>query len=249
MSDAFAGQVAVVTGASRGIGREIARALGQEGVRIVVNYAHQQAAAEGIVAQLQEAGTEAIAIRADVSQPAEASALIHAATQRFGRLDILVNNAGITRDGLLLRMKDEDWYDVLHTDLSSAFFCLRAAARPMIRQRYGRVINVASIAGVMGNAGQTNYAAAKAGMIGLTKAAARELADRGITVNAVAPGFIETEMTEELTPEQRERAASQIPVRALGKTADVARAVVFLADPQQAYVTGQVLHVDGGLAM
>jgi len=243
------GAAAVVTGGSRGIGRAICLALAAAGARVAVGYHSRADAAQEVVAAIAAAGGTAFAVAGDVGARAEADAVIAAAHERFGRLDILVNNAGVTRDGLLLRMSDEAWRQVLAADLDGAFFCLRAAAKIMLRQRGGRIVNLASVAGTVGNAGQANYSAAKAGLIGLTRAAAAELASRQITVNAVAPGFIETEMTSVLPPAAREAAAGRVPLGRFGRPEDVAQAVLYLASPAAAYITGTVLVVDGGLTM
>ena len=248
MSGRFDGKVAVVTGGARGIGRALTDAFAREGAKVVISGRD-----EGVLEQARCAvvagGAEAIAVRADVSQEADADALCDRALEAFGRADILVNNAGVTRDGLLLRMKDADWEQVLATNLTGAFHCIRAFAKPMMKQRWGRIVNVSSVVGLTGNAGQANYAASKAGLLGLTKAVAKELASRHITVNAVAPGFIETAMTDALTDKVREGLLAQIPMGRLGKPEDVARAVAFLCSEDAAYVTGQVLTVDGGMVM
>jgi 3-oxoacyl-[acyl-carrier protein] reductase len=241
-------RVAVVTGASRGIGRSISLALAAKGATIVA-VDMDQAATEAIVAELQAAGAKALAVVGNVTVSADVERMIDAATEAFGRVDILVNNAGITRDGLLMRMKDEDWDAVLNVNLKGAFLCTRAAFKVMSKQRYGRIVNIASVVGQMGNAGQANYCASKAGLIGLTKSNARELAKRSITVNAVAPGFIATAMTDALSEKVRDELTAQIPLERLGSADDIANAVVFLASEQSAYITGHVLSVNGGMYM
>lgn len=241
-------RIAVVTGASRGIGRSIALALAAKGA-VIVAVDMDQAATDAVVAELQAAGAKALAVVGNVTVPADVERMIDAATEAFGRVDILVNNAGITRDGLLMRMKDEDWDAVLSVNLKGAFLCTRAAFKVMSKQRYGRIINIASVVGQMGNAGQANYCASKAGLIGLTKSNARELAKRSITVNAVAPGFIATAMTDALSDKVREELTAQIPLERLGSADDIANAVVFLAAEQSGYITGHVLSVNGGMYM
>jgi len=242
-------KVAVVTGASRGIGRAIAMELARRGAKVVVNYKTSAGAAEEVVSAIQGAGGEAIAVKADVSKLDEAQALIKSATDAFGRLDILVNNAGVTRDMLLAMMKEEDWDAVLATNLKSAFNCCKAALRPMMRQRYGRIVNITSVAGVAGNPGQTNYAASKAGLIGFTKSLAKEIGARQITVNAVAPGFVETELTMDLPADLKEAAIKATPLGRWGTAEEMAYAVAFLASDEAAFITGQTLSVDGGLVM
>ncbi|MGE7950225.1 3-oxoacyl-[acyl-carrier-protein] reductase [Lysinibacillus xylanilyticus] len=243
------GKVAVVTGASRGIGRAIALKLANEGAKVVVNYSGSQAKAEEVVAMIQENGGEAIAVQGSVSKTEEVTALMDAAVKTFGSLDILVNNAGITRDNLLMRMKEDEWDDVLDTNLKGVFLCTKAVTRQMMKQRAGRIINISSIVGVAGNAGQANYVAAKAGVIGLTKTTAKELASRNILVNAIAPGFIETEMTDQLPDDIKQGMLTQIPLAKLGQPEDIAKAVVFLASDDANYMTGQTLHIDGGMVM
>ncbi|MDK2784862.1 MAG: 3-oxoacyl-[acyl-carrier protein] reductase [Bacillota bacterium] len=240
---------AVVTGASRGIGRAIALELARLGAPVAVNYAGRREAAQEVVDLITARGGRAVAIQADVAEPAEAQRLVGEAEALLGPVGILVNNAGITRDNLLLRMKEEDWEDVLKTNLSGVFHCTQAALRGMLKRRNGRIISIASIVGLTGNAGQANYAAAKAGIIGFTKSVAKEVASRGITVNAVAPGFIATEMTGKLPVEVQEAYRNRIPLGRFGEPEDVARAVAFLASEEAAYITGQVLAVDGGLAL
>ncbi len=243
------GRVALVTGASGGLGRAVATALAAEGAAVAVHYWSNRAAAEGVVEEITGRGGRAVALQGDLTDPAVPGRLVEETLASLGGLHILVNNAGIVRDTLILRMRDEDWEEVLGTNLTAAFRCTRAALRPMIRQRFGRIINVASIAAQVGNTGQANYAAAKAGLIGLTKATAREVASRGITVNAVAPGLIDVGMTAHLGAEQVQRFKEQIPLGRLGTAQEVAHAVVYLASDDAAYVTGQVLNVDGGLVM
>ena len=241
-------RLAIVTGASRGIGKSISLALAACGAKIVA-VDIDLAATEAMVAELKANGTEAIAVQGNVTLSADAEKMVQAAVEAFGRVDILVNNAGITRDALLLRMKDEDWDAVLNVNLKGAFLCSRAAAKVMSKQRYGRIINIASVVGQMGNAGQANYCASKAGLMGLTRSNARELARRNVTVNAVAPGFIATDMTDALPEKTREELAAQIPLERLGSAEDIAHAVVFLAQEKSGYITGQVLAVNGGMYM
>jgi 3-oxoacyl-[acyl-carrier protein] reductase len=241
-------RVALVTGSSRGIGRAIALRLAADGARVLVNYRTGAEAADAVVAAIKAAGGEASAAAGDVTDPAAAEALVEAAMDRFGRLDILVNNAGVTRDGLLMKMKDQDWDAVLATNLRSVFLMSRAAVRPMLRQRGGRIITITSIAGLDGNAGQTNYAAAKAGIVGFTKSLAKEIGGRGITVNAVAPGYIPTDLTRDLPTALLDEARRLTPLGRLGTAEDVAGAVAFLASGDAAFITGQVLRVDGGMA-
>ncbi|HXF50922.1 MAG TPA: 3-oxoacyl-[acyl-carrier-protein] reductase [Dehalococcoidia bacterium] len=243
----LSGKTALVTGGSRGIGRAIAVALASHGASVMVNYVRNAAAAEETVAALRALGVRAEAVQGDVAVPEEAVRIVQTAVEAFGRLDILVNNAGVTHDDLVLRLDQDDWDLVLNTNLRGAFFCTKTALRGMIRQRWGRIINVTSVAGLVGNAGQANYSAAKAGIIGFTKAVAKEVANRNITVNSIAPGFVETEMTRDLTEQQREAILRQIPAGRTGRPEDVAPAAVFLASEEAAYVNGHVLTVDGGL--
>lgn len=241
-------KIAVITGASRGIGRSIALALAAKGA-VIVAVDMDQASTDAVVVELQASGAKALGVVGNVTKTEDVERVISLAVENFGRVDILVNNAGITRDGLLVRMKDEDWDAVLSVNLKGAFLCSRAVSKVMAKQRYGRIINIASIVGQMGNAGQANYCASKAGLIGLTKSNARELAKRNITVNAVAPGFIATAMTDALSDKVREELAAQIPMERLGSSEDIANAVLFLASEQSGYITGQVLAVNGGMYM
>ena len=241
--------VALVTGGSRGIGRAICLELARQGAAVAVNYAGNEQAAQETVEACRALGVQAEAFQADVSDPAACESLIAQVKERFGRLDILVNNAGVTRDGLLMTAKPEDFDRVLDTNLKGAYFCMKAAAKLMMRQRYGRIVNLSSVVGLRGNPGQTGYAASKAGVLGLTKAAAKELASRNITVNAVAPGFIETDMTAVLPEKAKTAMLATIPMAAPGQPEDVARAAAFFARPESAYITGQVLCVDGGMAV
>jgi len=241
------GKVAIVTGGSRGIGRAVSLRLAREGADVAVVFAGNREKAEAVVGEIQEMGRRSVAIQADVSQADQVDAMVKQVIEAFGRIDILVNNAGITRDNLLLRLKEEDWDAVLSTNLKGVFLCTKAVTRQMMKQRFGRIINISSVVGLIGNPGQANYVAAKAGVIGLTKTAARELASRGITVNAIAPGFIETDMTAVLGEETREQMLGQIPLGRFGSAEDVAGAVAFLASDDAAYITGQTLNVDGGM--
>lgn len=243
------GKVAIVTGSSRGIGRAVAIQLAKAGAKVVVNYAGNKAAAEEVVELVKANGGEAVLCQGDVSKAEVAEELVKTAVDAFGRVDILVNNAGITRDTLLIRMKEEDWDSVLTTNLKGVFNCTKAVARVMMKQKSGKIVNMASVIGQMGNAGQANYAAAKAGVIGFTKATARELASRGITVNAVAPGFILTDMTAAVPEQAKEEHAKQIPLGRPGTPEDVAVAVLFLASDAANYITGQTVNVDGGMVM
>ena len=243
------GKTALVTGASRGIGRAIALCLAAEGARVAINYAGNVKAAEEVKTSIEAAGGTAILCQADIADSAAVEAMIADVVKEFGTIDILVNNAGITRDTLLMRMKDEDFAKVLDTNLKGVFYCTKAVSKLMMKKRAGRIINMASVVGLVGNAGQTNYAAAKAGVIGFSKSAAKELASRGITVNVVAPGFIGTDMTAGLPESVKEKMLTDIPLGRMGEPEDVANAVLFLASDQASYITGQVVNVDGGMVM
>ncbi|HLH80641.1 MAG TPA: 3-oxoacyl-[acyl-carrier-protein] reductase [Chthonomonas sp.] len=242
-------RVAIVTGASRGIGKAIALELANEGAKVVVNYNRNAASAEEIVKTLLEAGKEAVALQANVADASQVEKLVQSTVERFGRVDILINNAGVTRDKLVMRMSEEDWDTVLNTNLKGAFLCSRAVAPIFLRQRSGVIVNISSVIGKVGGPGQANYSASKAGLIGLTKSLAKELGSRNIRVNAIAPGFIETEMTEVLKPEQREAALKQIPLARFGDSREVARVAVFLCSDDASYIHGEVITVDGGLFM
>ncbi len=240
---------ALVTGASRGIGKAIALALAAKGYAVALNYAGNQAAAEAVKAEIEANGGKAFTIQGDVSKAEDVDRIFKTVKEEFGGLDVLVNNAGITRDGLLIRMKEENWDAVLSTDLKSAFLTTKAAAQLMMRKKKGSIVNIASVVGIMGNAGQANYAAAKAGVIGLTKACAKELAPRNVRVNAVAPGFIATDMTDVIPEKNKEIMLQSIPLGRMGQAEDVASCVCFLASDDASYITGQVLKVDGGMVM
>jgi len=242
------GKIALVTGAAQGIGRDIALALAADGADVAICDVNLDAA-QKTAGDIEAKGKKSLALKANVAASSEVTAMIEQVVEKFGRIDILVNNAGITRDGLILRMKDEDWDLVLSINLKGAFLCAKSALKYMTKQRAGTIINIASIVGAMGNAGQANYVASKAGLIGLTKTIAREYANRGITANAVAPGFIETAMTQALSENVRQELAKQIPMGKLGTPQDVANAVRFLASPWASYITGQVIHVNGGMYM
>ncbi len=243
------GRVALVTGGGRGIGREIAKKLAGNGAYVIINFNSSLSAAEDAVKEIEAEGGRARAYQCNVADFAETEKMIKGLLEEFGGIDILVNNAGITRDGLIMRMKEADFNAVVDTNLKGAFNCIRHVSASMVKRRSGRIISISSVSGIVGNAGQSNYSASKAGIIGLTKAAARELAGRGITVNAVAPGFIVTEMTDVLSEQIKENLQKQIPMGRFGSVTDVANAVAFLASDEAAYITGQVLSVDGGMAM
>jgi 3-oxoacyl-[acyl-carrier protein] reductase len=245
----MSGKVAVVTGGSRGIGRAVAVSLAEAGADVAIFYAGNHAAAEETVAEIRKLGRKGLALQVDVASGEQVESAMKQVIAEFGRIDILVNNAGITRDNLLMRMKEEEWDQVINTNLKGVFLCTKAVTRTMMKQRSGRIINISSVVGVMGNAGQANYVAAKAGVIGLTKTTARELAGRGITVNAIAPGYIETDMTSVLDEEVKKQMLTAIPLGRPGTARDVAEAVKFLASDSAAYITGQTLHVDGGMVM
>lgn len=243
------GKKALVTGASRGIGRAIAVALAEAGADVAVNYSGSEAAAGETAAAVEALGRQAILVKANVGKAEECDAMVKEVLGKFGAIDILINNAGITRDNLIMRMKEEEFDQVIETNLKGVFNGIKAVTRPMMKQRSGRIVNISSVVGVLGNAGQANYVAAKAGVIGLTKSSALELASRGITVNCVAPGFIETDMTDKLPQEMRESLSTRIPLARLGAAGDIAAAVRFLASDAASYMTGQTIHVDGGMYM
>ncbi len=243
------GKSALVTGASRGIGREIALELARQGANVAVNFSGSEAKANEVVDEIKALGREAFAVKCDVSNSEEVAAMVKGTIDTFGKLDILVNNAGITKDNLLMRMKEEEWDDVININLKGVFLCTKAVTRQMMKQRVGRIINIASVVGVSGNPGQANYVAAKAGVIGLTKTTAKELASRNITVNAVAPGFITTDMTDKLSEEVKTEMLKQIPLARLGEPKDIAKMTAFLASDDSSYITGQTLHINGGMVM
>ncbi|HEK6348592.1 TPA: 3-oxoacyl-[acyl-carrier-protein] reductase [Staphylococcus aureus] len=240
---------ALVTGASRGIGRSIALQLAEEGYNVAVNYAGSKEKAEAVVEEIKAKGVDSFAIQANVADADEVKAMIKEVVSQFGSLDVLVNNAGITRDNLLMRMKEQEWDDVIDTNLKGVFNCIQKATPQMLRQRSGAIINLSSVVGAVGNPGQANYVATKSGVIGLTKSAARELASRGITVNAVAPGFIVSDMTDALSDELKEQMLTQIPLARFGQDTDIANTVAFLASDKAKYITGQTIHVNGGMYM
>jgi 3-oxoacyl-[acyl-carrier protein] reductase len=243
------GKIAVVTGGSRGIGKALCLRLAGMGATVVVNYVSRPDAAEATVASIQEAGGNAVACQFDVADSEQVQAAFKKILADFGRVDILVNNAGITRDGLIAMMKEQAWDEVIDTNLKGAFNCIKAVSRPMMKQRWGRIVSITSVIGFAGNAGQANYAAAKAGMVGLTRSVAKELASRGVTVNGVAPGYIDTDMTKELAEEITEKIKAEIPMNSLGTVEDVAAAVAYLVSEEARYVTGQFIHVNGGMFM
>jgi 3-oxoacyl-[acyl-carrier protein] reductase len=245
----LSGKVALITGASRGIGRACAIKMAELGADVAVNYSSNRALAEEVVKQILNMGRKAVAIQADVSKQKEAENMVKRTIEALGSLDILVNNAGVTRDALLIRMKEEEWSRVLDTNLNSVFYTTKAASKYMMKKRQGRIINISSVVGVAGNAGQANYAASKAGIIGFSKSIAKELAQRNVLVNVIAPGFIETDMTDVLNEQQRDAILSAIPLRRYGKPMDVAKAAAFLASDESSYLTGQVIYVDGGMNM
>ncbi len=245
----LAEKIAVVTGASRGIGRDIAKTLAGKGATVIINYNGSAVKAAEVVTEIEAAGGKAEAVQCNVSEFDKAAELMDYVVNKYGRVDILVNNAGITRDNLLMKMDEEDFDAVIRTNLKGSFNCIRHISRQMLKQKGGRIINISSVSGVMGNAGQVNYSASKAGVIGMTKSVARELASRGITCNAVAPGFITTEMTDVLSDAVKESVSVQIPMRKFGETEDVANLVAFLASNEAKYITGQVICVDGGMAI
>lgn len=243
------GKVAVITGAGRGIGRAIALQFAETGFQVVINYRSSIAQVEELLTTISNAGGSAVAVQADISKEEEAKKLIDEAVKQFGRVDVLVNNAGITKDNLMMRMTEADFDSVIDINLKGAFFCMKFASAVMLKQRSGKIINISSVVGIMGNIGQVNYAASKAGIIGMTKSAAKELASRGITVNAVAPGFIESDMTDALSDKVKETLLAAIPLKRYGKAEEIAVAVSFLASDAANYITGHVLQVDGGMAM
>jgi len=242
-------RVAIVTGGGRGIGRAIALKLAEVGATVVINDVGDSTPAEGVAEEIRKMGRESLVVLADVSQSPEVAGLVDNTVEKYGKVDILVNNAGITRDQLIMRMSDDDWDKVLGINLKGVFLCSKAVLRPMMRQRWGRIISISSIVGLIGNAGQANYAAAKAGIIGLTRTIAKEVASRGITANAVAPGFIDTAMTQQLPDERRQELMNQVPLGFLGTPRDVAEVVAFLASEEARYITGQVVTVDGGISL
>lgn len=245
----LSGRIAVVTGGSRGIGKAIALELAENGANVVINYSKDSKGAQEVAENIRNKGIDCLTIKANVSFASEVENMVETIIEKYGRIDILVNNAGITRDSLLARMKEKDWDDVIDINLKGVYNCTKSVVKIMMKQRWGRVVNISSVVGITGNPGQTNYSAAKAGIIGFTKSCARELASRGITVNAVAPGFIRTDMTDKLRNEIKKELESKIPVGRLGKPEDVAHTVLFLVSSKADYITGQVINVDGGMVM
>ncbi|QSQ09848.1 3-oxoacyl-[acyl-carrier-protein] reductase FabG [Koleobacter methoxysyntrophicus] len=245
----LSGRIAVVTGGSRGIGKAIALELAENGANVVINYSKDSKGAQEVAEYIRNKGIDCLTIKANVSLASEVENMVETIIEKYGRIDILVNNAGITRDSLLARMKEKDWDDVIDINLKGVYNCTKSVVKVMMKQRWGRVVNISSVVGITGNPGQTNYSAAKAGIIGFTKSCARELASRGITVNAVAPGFIRTDMTDKLRNEIKKELESKIPVGRLGKPEDVAHTVLFLVSSKADYITGQVINVDGGMVM
>lgn len=243
------GKCAIVTGATRGIGKEIAKKYASQGANVVINYRSSDVEAKQLEAELKDLGVEILAVKADISNFDEAQRLVAEAKERFGNIDILVNNAGITKDGLIMRMKEEDFDRVIEVNLKGVFNCIRAVSPIMIKQRTGKIINMSSVVGIVGNAGQANYCAAKAGVIGMTKSLAKELASRGINVNAIAPGFIKTDMTSALSDKVKETIENNIPLKRIGEAEDIAEVALFLASRSSDYITGQVINVDGGMVM
>ena len=243
------GKCAVITGASRGIGKCIATKFAKEGANVVINYRNNEEEALKVKQELEDLGSQVLVVKADVSELEQAENLIKEAKKEFGRVDILVNNAGITKDNLIIRMKEEDFDSVIKTNLKGAFNCLKAVTPIMLKQKYGKIVNMASVVGVVGNPGQVNYCASKAGLIGMTKSLAKEIGSRNITVNAIAPGFIDTDMTKVLSDDQKKKILSQIPLNKFGNVEDIANVALFLGSENSNYITGQVIHVDGGMAM
>ena len=243
------GKCAVITGASRGIGKCIATKFAKEGANVVINYRNNEEEALKVKQELEDLGSQVLVVKADVSELEQAENLIKEAKKEFGRVDILVNNAGITKDNLIIRMKEEDFDSVIKTNLNGAFNCLKAVTPIMLKQKYGKIVNMASVVGVVGNPGQVNYCASKAGLIGMTKSLAKEIGSRNITVNAIAPGFIDTDMTKILSDDQKKKILSQIPLNKFGNVEDIANVALFLGSENSNYITGQVIHVDGGMAM
>lgn len=243
------GKCAVITGASRGIGKCIATKFAKEGANVVINYRNNEEEALKVKQELEDLGSQVLVVKADVSELEQAENLIKEAKKEFGRVDILVNNAGITKDNLIIRMKEEDFDSIIKTNLKGAFNCLKAVTPIMLKQKYGKIVNMASVVGVVGNPGQVNYCASKAGLIGMTKSLAKEIGSRNITVNAIAPGFIDTDMTKILSDDQKKKILSQIPLNKFGNVEDIANVALFLGSENSNYITGQVIHVDGGMAM